>query len=256
MLTVVKYKLLLNVLERNLRASIERIGLLATNSRRQLLMSLKNQLSEFPCVSCIYQKKLGQQSYLAVMVSRSQKRGVGNHPRDNSASGLTLIELLVVIFIIGILAAIALPTFFKLINKAKESEATQYIGYLNNHQKGYYLEATEFTNSFETLSFPQEQTATSATAILRSFGFSTRESKNYLYGIKVSTYKGYPIATQVAVSKNLGVRSYFGIVWAQDNNILVPCGPQAVDVSLASPVFRQVQVVTEFLANPEIYCPH
>ncbi len=253
---MVKYKLLLHILERNLRASIEGIGLLATNSRRELLRSLKNQLSEFPCVSCIYQKKVAQQSYLGLSASRSLKRGVGNHPRDNSASGLTLIELLVVIFIIGILAAIALPTFFRLIGKAKESEATQYISYLNKHQTAQYLEATGFTTSFGSLSFSQEPTATSAAAILRGFGFSVRESKNYLYGIKVSTYKGYPIAAQVAVSKNLGVRSYFGIVWAQDNNILVPCGPQAVDVSLASPVFRQVQVVTEFLANPEIYCPH
>ncbi|MGL5061739.1 MAG: type IV pilin-like G/H family protein [Microcoleus sp.] len=174
----------------------------------------------------------------------------------DTAAGFTLIELLVVILIIGILAAIALPTFFKLIGKAKETEAAQYISYLNKHQKAQYLEATGFTNSFGTLSFSQDNTATSGRDILKSFNFSVLESKNYLYGIKVSTYQGYPIAAQVAVSKNLGVRSYFGIVWAKDNNMLVSCGPQAVDVSLASPVFKQVRVVTEFLATPEIYCPH
>ncbi|MEH2458415.1 type IV pilin-like G/H family protein [Nostoc sp.] len=65
--------------------------------------------------------------------------------------GFTLIELLVVIIIIGILSAIALPSFLNQANKAKQSEAKTYTGSLNRAQQAYYLENTAFTTSIGSL---------------------------------------------------------------------------------------------------------
>ncbi|MCA9583001.1 MAG: type II secretion system protein [Myxococcales bacterium] len=74
-------------------------------------------------------------------------------------SGFTLIELMVVVAIVGILAAIAVPVFSGYVNRAKASEAINFIGIIRLRQESYrsefgqYADAPVATDSTAGLTF-------------------------------------------------------------------------------------------------------
>ena len=65
---------------------------------------------------------------------------------NKKEKGFTLIELLVVIIIIGLLTAIALPSFLNQSNKAKLSEAKNTVRSASEAQKSFYAEEGTFVS--------------------------------------------------------------------------------------------------------------
>jgi len=85
------------------------------------------------------------------MTSQLKAKLLQHFAGKKANGGFTLIELLVVIIIIGILSAIALPSFLNQANKAKQSEAKTYVGSMNRAQQAYYLEEDQFADSIAGL---------------------------------------------------------------------------------------------------------
>ncbi|MFN6487278.1 MULTISPECIES: type IV pilin-like G/H family protein [unclassified Nostoc] len=124
--------------------------------------------------------------------------------------GFTLIELLVVIIIIGILSAIALPSFLNQANKAKQSEAKTYVGSMNRAQQAYYLENTSFSTSIgtlglgiatQTVNYKYDAVAGDASTI-NNRGIvlnGTAPLKAYIGAVEVTTQQATSEATTVAI---------------------------------------------------------
>lgn len=85
------------------------------------------------------------------MKTEFQAKFLSHLVQKKKEEGFTLIELLVVIIIIGILSAIALPSFLNQANKAKQSEAKTYVGALNKGQQAYYTEKSSFGTNVGSL---------------------------------------------------------------------------------------------------------
>lgn len=73
-----------------------------------------------------------------------------NQQNQGKNQGFTLFELLVVLLIIGIMAAIALPSLLSQSNKAKQVEGRNNIGAMNRAQQAYSLESGMTTPDITT----------------------------------------------------------------------------------------------------------
>lgn len=65
--------------------------------------------------------------------------------------GFTLIELLVVVLILGILAAMAMPQYFKAVERSRMSEAVQLLASIAQSEQRKYMQINNYTANFRAL---------------------------------------------------------------------------------------------------------
>ncbi len=83
----------------------------------------------------------------------NRPESISSARRARLGAGFTLIELLIVLVLIGILAAVAIPSFGKLAFKARRAEALMALRQLFELQATYYSNRNEYSDSFKELGF-------------------------------------------------------------------------------------------------------
>ncbi|MEA5515025.1 type IV pilin-like G/H family protein [Nodularia sp. UHCC 0506] len=150
--------------------------------------------------------------------------------KKKNEEGFTLIELLVVIIIIGILSAIALPSFLNQAAKAKQSEAKTYVGSVNRAQQSFRIENTAFAGSIDELqigiptltpdyTYTLSDAGQNTTSVLAT-PIDTTALKGFSGGVSILT-SGQTAA--IACQTN-GVQSVDNVVAPTLSNTAVTCG--------------------------------
>ena len=73
--------------------------------------------------------------------------------KRNTKKGFTIVELIIVIAVIAVLAAVLIPTFSNLIQKANEAKDTALVSNLN---KGLKMSSKDFATMHEALQAVEE----------------------------------------------------------------------------------------------------
>jgi type IV pilus assembly protein PilA len=120
-----------------------------------------------------------------------------NNRKNKNEEGFTLIELLVVVIIIGVLAAIALPSLLGQVNKAKQAEAKNNVGAVNRAQQAYFLENQLFASSLSDLQ-----------AGIKS------QTDNFSYSIHGGGTAAAQIQANIVAGKK-ALKNYYGVAGTQ-----------------------------------------
>ena len=131
--------------------------------------------------------------------------------KNVNKKGFTLIELLVVVLIIGILAAVALPQYFKAVEKSRASEALSVMGSVAAAMERYRLTSTSnvYVEDVGSLDISFPDAGLDGTGTSDASG-KTWYSKNFTFTVNGTTAaEGYVKAVRKGSNNYTITRDYY-----------------------------------------------
>lgn len=117
--------------------------------------------------------------------------------KKKDSEGFTLIELLVVIIIIGILSAIALPSFINQAAKAKQTEAKTTVSSINKGQQTKRIESGSFATNIAEV----------------AVGLNATSTANYEYTLNATPGTGAQATIVASATDKNSLKGYSGGVF-------------------------------------------
>ena len=133
----------------------------------------------------------------------------------NNNKGFTLIELLVVVLIIGILAAMAMPQYFKAMERSRMTEAVTLLANIAQAQQRKYMQINAYAKNYSGLDVAP---AGATGSVYYTKGDVAKGTKGNGFGVTLSAanaYKtGFATATREANanSKDPGLNYQYNLV--------------------------------------------
>lgn len=146
---------------------------------------------------------------------------------EDLRKGFTLIELLVVVLIIGILASIAIPQYFKVVEKARLAEAMSLVASIKSAQERYLASGGTYSSKLTSLDITYPGTTDTAVS-----------TKFYTGALASGSCTSGPcyVFTVTRHTNNSSVSSRYG---AYAINVNVPDRPQ-VQMAVASVALNEL----------------
>ncbi|MGH8541824.1 MAG: type IV pilin protein [Stenotrophobium sp.] len=116
-----------------------------------------------------------------------------------SSRGFTLMELMIVVAIVGILAAIALPSYNSYVLRSRRSAAEACLSSLGNYMERYYATNMSYQSGGSNIALPTLDCSTSQnTGAYYTYGFVAGTVSSTAYTLQAQPYGSQLSDTQCA----------------------------------------------------------